>query len=90
MTEDTTITRRTLGAFLAPILGPEWSAELARLADWNPRTVERLGTPRMPADRRRLEVLAQCVRAQARSENSPHIAEWLEKKAEDLAETQTS
>jgi len=90
MTEETTIPRRTLGAFLAPILGPEWSNELAYLADWNPRTVERLGTRKMPADRRRLEVLAQCVRGQAISENSAHIAEWLEKKAAGLAETQTS
>lgn len=81
-TEAHQTTRRDLGALLAPLYGPEWSIELANLLEWNPRTVERLGTPRMPLDARRLALMASVLEESATGETGARIAEWCRKRAE--------
>jgi len=79
--------RKALGALLAPMYGPQWSLELAGLLEWNPRTVERLGTPKMPLDARRLQLMADVLRQNETGQTGLRIAEWCESRIQQ--ETQT-
>jgi len=56
--EDPVMTRRDLGALAAPIFPPPWADSLRDALGWNRRTCERLGTPKMPLDERRAELVA--------------------------------
>jgi hypothetical protein len=70
------ITRREFGQFAAPILDPPWHRTLASLSGWNPRTLERLGTPKMPLDERRAINLADSLDA-ACDFDADRVAQWL-------------
>lgn len=71
-----TIARREFGQFAAPMLDPPWHRTLASLSGWNPRTLERLGTPKLPLDERRALNLANSL-DDACNEEAGRVAEWL-------------
>jgi len=51
------ITRRELGAIASPLFPSPWHESIQQAIGWNRRTMERLGTPKMPLDKRRIELL---------------------------------
>lgn len=78
MNQPEEITRRELGALAAPLLPSPWSQSLAEAMDWNPRTVERLGTPKMRLDARRATLAAECLEdADQHADAAAEIAAWL-------------
>lgn len=90
MSQADTITRRELGALAAPLLPPPWSQSLAEAMDWNPRTVERLGTPRMPLDARRATLAADCLdAAEQHTAAAAEIAAWLRARVADMKPCET-
>ncbi len=76
MSRNKMITRREFGRFAAPILDPPWHRTLASLSGWNTRTLERLGTPKLPLDERRALNLAGSLDS-ACNEEAGRVAEWL-------------
>ena len=75
------INRRDLETAAAPLFPSPWSASLAASLGWNPRTVERLGTPRMPLDARRAAIAVKCLeRADVHTAAAHALAAWLRAK----------